>query len=313
MNLADINLVAVLLFVLAAGTATLAIWLLMYADARARRDEVLLRLRAGDQPEMAIKASRDTQLQSPLLRMACHIVWRAGSEAEPGTVAKVLWILGAMVPITLLIFGWFGGSIVIALGLAFGYGILRQRAARRRAKIVEQLPGYLEAGLRVLQAGNTLEEALATAAVESPEPLKPLFQSVGRQVRLGAPVDQVLAEAAEIHRIRDIKVIALAAAINRKYGGSLRNVFRSLIAAIRARDAAARELRALTAETRFSALVLAIIPAFLTVYIFWQNRTYYNQMWELTGGRITLIVAVLLQVAGVFVIYRMMSATEDNE
>ncbi len=312
-NLADVNLVAVLLFVLAAGTATLAIWLLMYADQRSRRDEVLLRLRAGDEPEVAARASRDAQLRSPLLRAACHIVWRAGSQAEPDTVAKVMWILGAMVPVTLLIFGWFGGSIVVSLALAFGYGILRQRAARRRAKIVEQLPAFLEAGLRVLQAGNTLEESMALAAAESPEPLKPLFQSVGRQVRLGAPLDQVLAETADVHRIRDIKVISLAASINRKYGGSLRNVFRSLIAAIRSRDAAARELRALTAETRFSALVLAIIPAALTVYIYLQNRTYYAQMWELTGGRITLIVAVALQVAGVVVIYRMMSATEDND
>lgn len=313
LSLEAINWFAVLLFVLAAGTATLAIWLLMYADERARREDVLLRLRAGDEPEAAVKASRDAQLTSPLLRTACYIMWRAGSQAEPATVAKVLWILGGMIPVTLLLFGWFGGSLVIAFILAFGYGILRQRAARRRAKIVEQLPGFLEAGLRVLQAGNTLEEAMTTAAGESPEPLKPLFLSVGRQVRLGAPLDQVLAETAEIHRIRDIKVIALAASINRKYGGSLRNVFRSLIAAIRSRDAAARELRALTAETRFSALVLAIIPAFLTVYIYLQNRTYYSQMWESMGGRITLIVAVALQVAGVVVIYRMMSATEDND
>lgn len=304
---------AVVLFVLALAMAGLAIWLLMYADHRARSDEVLLRLRAGDTPDAAAKSSRDAMLRNPLLRWACHFVWRAGSEAEPETVMRLLWILGAMIPITLLIFGAFGGSIVIGFVLAFGYGVLRRQAARRRAKIVEQLPAFLEAGLRVLQAGSTLEESLAMAAAESPEPLKPLFQSVTRQVRLGAPIDQVLAESAEIHRIRDIKVIAMAASINRKYGGSLRNVFRSLIAAIRARDSAARELRALTAETRFSALVLSVIPALLTIYIYLQNRDYYTQMWNTTGGRITLITAVLMQVVGVFVIYRMMASTEDNE
>lgn len=304
---------AVILFVLALAMAGLAVWLLMYADQRARKDEVLLRLRAGDTPDAAAKSSRDAMLRNPVLRWTCYFVWRAGSEAEPQTVMRLLWILGAMIPITLLIFGAFGGSIAIGFVLAFGYGVLRRQAARRRAKIVEQLPAFLEAGLRVLQAGSTLEESLAMAAAESPEPLKPLFQSVTRQVRLGAPIDQVLAESAEIHRIRDIKVIALAASINRKYGGSLRNVFRSLIAAIRARDSAARELRALTAETRFSAVVLSVIPALLTIYIYLQNREYYTQMWNTTGGRITLIAAVLMQVVGVFVIYRMMASTEDNE
>ena len=304
---------AILFFVLALAMAGLAIWLFMYADSRARRDDLLVRLRAGEEAGAVILATREAQLRNPLLRTACFIIWRTGSEVEPATVAKVLWILAALIPITLLIFGLFGGGIVIGLVLAFGYGLLRQHAARRRAKIVEQLPAFLEAGLRVLQAGNTLEESLATAAAESPEPLRPLFLSVGRQVRLGAPLDQVLGESAEIHRIRDIKVIALAASINRKYGGSLRNVFRSLISAIRSRDAAARELRALTAETRFSALVLAIIPSFLTVYIYLQNRQYYAQMWESTGGRIVLIMAVVLQVMGVVVIYRMMAATEDND
>lgn len=303
---------AIVLFAVAMGMAGLAMWLFIYADNRTRRDEVMLRLRAGEQADVAAKSTRDAMLRNPLLRWACHFVWRAGSEAEPGTVAKMLWIVGAMIPVTLLIFGGFGGSIVIGFTLAFGYGVLRRQAARRRAKIVEQLPAFLEAGLRVLQAGNTLEESLSTAAAESPVPLRPLFQSVNRQVRLGAPLDQVLAESAAIHHIRDLKVIALAASINRKYGGSLRNVFRSLISAIRSRDAAARELRALTAETRFSAVVLAVIPALLTVYIYLQNREYYSQMWAITGGRITLIVAVALQVLGVFVIYRMLASTEDN-
>ena len=305
------NPAAIIVFVLALLMAGLGMWLLMYADRRARGDEMRLRLRAGEDAEKALQTTRESQLRSPLLKWACHIVWRTGSDAEPATVFKMLLIIGTLIPVTLLIFGWFGGGLLLGLLFAFAYGVLRQQAARRRAKIVEQLPAFLEAGLRVLQAGSTLEESLANAAADSPEPLRPLFQSVTRQVRLGAPLDQVLSEAAEIHQIRDIKVIALAASINRKYGGSLRNVFRSLIAAIRSRDSAARELRALTAETRFSAVVLAVIPALLVVYIYFQNRLYYAQMWESAGGRAVLILAVTLQVIGVVIIYRMMNATED--
>src|SRR3546814_13368620 len=74
-------------------------------------------------------------------------------------------------------------------------------------------------------------------------------------------------QTAEIHQLRDLKVMALAASIKRKFGGSLRNVLRSLISGIRSRENAARELRALTSETRFSALVLAVIPIALMVFI----------------------------------------------
>lgn len=304
---------AVVIFVFAAVMAGTAIWLLVYADSRARRDEVVLRLRAGEEPLIAAQTSRDPRLRNPLLRWACYVVWRAGSEAEPDTVAKVMWVLTAMIPVTFLIFGPLRGCIVLGFATVFGYGILRRQAARRRALIVSQMPGFIEAGLRVLQAGSTLEESLALAAADSPDPIKTVFQSVGRQVRLGAPVDQVLNEASDVHGVRYIKVIALAAAVNRRYGGSLRNIFRSLIGAIRSRDAAARELRALTAETRMSAVVLALIPALLTTYLFFQNRQFYFDMWESKGGRVALLVALGLQIAGVAVIYRMMSATEDSE
>lgn len=302
----------IVVFLLALAMAASAIGLFLYADVKARRDEVLLRLRAGDLPDAGAQAVHDRRNVNPFLRGACHVLWRSGLEVETDTVAKVLWVLGALVPMSLLILGPFHGLIMLGFLTAFGYGVLRRRAAQRRAKIVSQMPSFLEAALRVLQAGNTLEEAVAIAAAESADPLRPMFQSVGRQVRLGASLDQVLGETADIHRIRDIKVIALAASINRRYGGSLRNVFRSLIAAIRSRDAAARELRALTAETRFSAVVLAVIPALLTTYIYFQNQEYYINMWATTGGRITLILGVALQVVGVFIIYRMMAATEES-
>jgi tight adherence protein B len=224
-----------------------------------------------------------------------------------------LIILVALVPMSLLIFGWLTGGVVIFGAGLIGWFVLNRRAAGRRAKIVEQLPAYLEAVMRVLAAGNTLEEAIASAARETQDPLRSLFVSVGRQVRLGAAVDTVLAEAAAIHQIRDLRVLALAANINRKYGGTLRNVFRSLIQAIRMREAASRELRALTAETRFSAFVLAAIPIAVSVFIFFRNRAYYADILASSSGKWVLMTAVALQLAGMLVIWRMMQAASDAE
>jgi tight adherence protein B len=173
------------------------------------------------------------------------------------------------------------------------------------------MPAFLESVMRVLAAGNTLEESIASAARESPDPLRPLFMSVGRQVRLGAPIEGVLMELGEIHQISDLKILSMAASINRKYGGSLKNILKSLIQAIRQRDMSTRELRALTAETRFSAVVLAVIPIGISLFIALQNRQYYANMWNDSTGRVLLIVSVLMQICGIFVIWRMMRSTED--
>lgn len=307
MSMAIVLLVAVLLV----GTAAV---LFLRASEREREEDINLRLRVlgNSQDEAAvalagIKANRD--VENPILRWFCHLVWRTGVEMEAGAVLRVLIGIAIFIPIALLLVGPLRGFAVLALLLLVGWFVLVQRGASRRRKIMEQLPSFLESAIRVLAAGNTLEESLAAASREAPEPIKPLFTSVGRQVRLGAPVEAVLMQMADIHKIPDLKIMALAASINRKFGGSMRNVFRSLIAAVRQRENAARELRALTAETRFSALVLAIIPVLLMAYIIWMNPGYYTQMWEETTGRAMLVGSVAMQVVGMLVIYRMMKST----
>jgi tight adherence protein B len=280
------------------------------------QNDALLRIRALGGDEVAALSAlpaADAQIRNPFLRWACHILWRSGSEVEVATVQKILWGLLIAIPLVLLILGAFSGGFLIGVVIVVGFLLLTRQAAARRRKIIEQLPPFLESTIRVLSAGNTLEESLASAARESTEPLRTLFLSISRQVRLGAPIENVLMETGEIHKLRDIRVMALAAAVNRKYGGSLKNILRSLVQAIRSRDAAARELRALTAETRFSAVVLAVIPIGISLYIAVLNRQYYANMWADGTGRILLIISVVLQLLGVIVIWRMMRSTEDYE
>jgi tight adherence protein B len=309
------KLIAGLLYFGAALLLTgLGAYLFLSAGRRSRQESLNLRLRA-----LGVDESRNTfvpserALSNPILRATCYLLWRSGVDAEPAVVARALWLALILVPLGWFLLGPVAGSIALFATVAAVYVWLGQQASKRRALIVSQLPDFLESVIRVLSAGNALEEAFASAAREASEPVRGLFMSVGRQVRLGAPVDQVLAETAEIHRLRDLKVLALASAINRKYGGSLRNVLKSLISAVRSRDVAARELRALTAETRFSAAVLAIIPLSLSLYILARNPDYYSDMWMENAGRLTLIFSVLLQVSGIIVIWRMMRSTDEGE
>lgn len=224
--------------------------------------------------------------------------------------------------------GWFGpvsllcvGGIVV-LGVVFGLTMAAlgvvvylvavvlwalAREMTRQNKMREQLPGFLEHMMRILNAGNSLEEALAGATEECPEPLSEIFERVSRQVRLGAPIEETLTEVAGLSGMRELQVMALATQINRRFGGSLKRIFKSLVAAIHQQDAARREMRALTAETRFSAVVLAIVPMGMMLYILSQNPSYYQEMWNDPGGRNLLMAAVILQLIGVAVIWRMVN------
>lgn len=290
--------------------AVVAVLLVLRATERQRQEDVNLRLRvlgnADDAAVVVAQLSGTQQVRNPLLRFLCHLIWRTGVEYSPQTVLKIFLGILLLLPLLLMVFGLALGMLMFVAGLGLGWLLLMRQTAQRRRRIIEQLPAFLEGVSRVLAAGNTLEEAISSSVREAPDPIRPLFVSVGRQVRLGAPIEAVLHEQAEIHDLRDLKILAMAASINRKYGGSLRSVLRSLIQAVRARDNAQRELRALTAETRFSAMVLSVIPIFIMLYIVWQNPGYYTQMWQQMSGKILLGGSLVMQLMGMLLIWRMM-------
>ena len=303
---------ALLLVVIALALAGAAVFLLKSAKGSEQAEEVRQRLHVATDIETVDGAARPRiRANDPVSRWIIELFWRAGADVKPAQVVTGLVVALIVAGLLVLLAGVWVGGLITAGALVVAYIILLRLGALRRQKITEQLPAFLENVIRVLAAGNTLEESFGAAAREASDPIRPLFVSLVRQVKLGAPVDEVLTEMGIAYRLRDLRVLGLAANVNRRYGGSIRAVLKSVITAIRQRSIAARELRALTGETRFSAMVLAFVPIALSLYIYSRNTQYYATMYEDPNGKFLLIASVALQVVGSFILWRMLSATED--
>lgn len=303
----------VLMFVLAAlllfGGA---VWLFLQARERDTDADLKLRLRVSGVDEVAV-GQGSAVIKNRFLRAICHLFWRTGSDIRPDAVVRLMLIVAAVALVSTLTIGPVYTLPLLGVFLLSFYIVLVQQSVWRRRKIVEQLPSYLENVIRVLAAGNTLDEALSQAAREAPNPIQPLFISISRQVRLGALLEQVLSEAGDIHRLRDLKVMAMAASINRKYGGSMRGVLKSLIVLIRQRASAAQELRALTAETRFSAKMLAVINVILFVYMYVSNPKYYDKMLADPKGGLLLIGSGSMLFLGFIALWWMLKGIDEGD
>ena len=306
------SLPIILLMLVALALLAGAVWLMRQARDTEIGEELKDRLKVSGIDDSGI-APAAVSIRNPLIRSICHLFWRTGADVKPATVIRQLLILLILGIAVALIRGPLVALVAVAAIVLVVYLVLLSRATRRRIRIIEQLPAYLENVIRVLAAGNTLEESLVQAARESSEPIGPLFVSIGRQVRLGAPLDQVLAESSEIYRLRDLKVMALAASINRKYGGSMRGVLKSVVTVIRQRASAAKELRALTAETRFSALALASINIGLLGYFYLHNTSYYDQMIKDGTGKYLLFGSGAFLFLGFFFIWRMLKSIDEGD
>ena len=309
MTPAGLAMLAVMLLCMGGG---LMLWLAAHG-AQQRRDAAM-RIRAGGESYV----DDDTQFDAdagqgdPITRWVAHRLWRSGAQVSTNRISLGLIIAGLGFVLLIVALGLALGLLISLIVCGVLYLVVARRAAARRQALLDQLPDYLDHVLRALSAGNTLEESLGEAARESSEPIRGVFQQVARQARLGAPVADVLARQGTIHDLRDLNALAMAASVNQQYGGSMRRIIRSLIAAVRARDAAGRELRALTAESRFSAMVLVLISLGLTAYILLQNPQYYAEMWSTADTRALLLGSAGLQLAGIVVIFRMVQSTTES-
>lgn len=294
--------------------AAAAVWLFARAQSRAgdeALEERIGQVSTGDFVDELAGMRHLRRIRNPLTRNVCHQFWGAGIDMRPATAnLLIIGFIGLVILLALinLLIGLALGAAVLAISVL----VLRQRVQARRRQIAGQLPDFLEYVMRSLTAGNTLDEALQSAALESVEPCRSLFLSVSRQVRLGASMEETLSEAAAVHQLRALHILALSARVNRRFGGSMRRVIKSLIGAIRRQDAASRELKAMTGETRFSAYVVAAIPIFISGIMFLVNPGYYEPMIASGGGRIAMGVGVVLQVIGLVTIWRMMAALRDG-
>ena len=202
--------------------------------------------------------------------------------------------------------GWPGAILTLVLGPMLWRLYMSWRYRRRLRRMIEQLPGMLDHAVRSLKAGRTLSDAVLSAVEISADPLKGAMQRVQRNVQMGASLDEALQDMADLYEQDELRVLALGMRINHRYGGNASELLENLVKLIREREQGARQLRALTGETRMTAGVLALLPVAMAGYFLLANPRYLLSMWNDPSGQMMLLAAFTLQVLGCLALWRML-------
>lgn len=234
------------------------------------------------------------------------LLQRAG--LAQGEVNLRPWLLGwlALSAMVLLLSGWLMALLALAGLPLLGYLYLGWRYRRRQAKIIEQLPGLLDYSVRSLKAGRTLSDAVLTGIDGTREPLRSAMDRVQRNVRLGVPLEEAVRELAELYEQDELRLFALGLRINQHYGGNASELMENLIKLIREREQGGRQLKAMTGETRITALILGALPLAMVGYFLLGNPGYLLAMWRDSQGQMMLLFAFALQAIGCLALWRMM-------
>lgn len=235
---------------------------------------------------------------------------------------KALEIAGISIPAEQVVLGTVVATVLTAFVLAlitpilivfaFAVPMLVHAAVKRRLNkvrdaFVEQLPDNLQVLASALRAGHSFAGALAVVAQDAPEPSRTELQSVVADEQLGVPIEDSLRAVGERMANRDLEQVALLAELQRQAGGNMAEVLETVIDTIRNRFDLQRLVKTLTAQGRMARWLLTLLPLFLMVVITILNPAYMRPLFASSGGRIALVLATVMVVAGSLAIKRIVN------
>ena len=173
---------------------------------------------------------------------------------------------------------------------------------KRRNAFTEQLGDCLTTVANALRAGYSFQQAMDVVAKEMEPPISEEFAKVSSDVSMGINLEEALEQMALRVASADFDLVVTAVLIQREVGGNLAQVLDSISDTIIERIRMKREINALTAQGRMSAVVLLILPFALGAFMYFANHDQFMILFDEPLGQMALGVAFVMEILGVLVI-----------
>jgi tight adherence protein B len=212
--------------------------------------------------------------------------------------------------------------VTAAITLAFGFHLInfflslattvvltimfvRMIRDRRILRFNEQLPDVVDLICRSLKAGHPLPISLSLVAREMPDPAGTEFGIASDEITYGLDLPSSLQNLSARVGDPDLMLVVMSTTIHSQTGGNLGEILARLSKLIRDRFKLRRKIHALTAEGRFSAVALTVIPLVMFGAINLFAPQYYADTWDSPVFRIAMGTGLVMLAVGNIVMRRM--------
>lgn len=139
------------------------------------------------------------------------------------------------------------------------------RAQKNRTKVLfqQQLPEACRLLGNSLRAGFTLSQGIEMLSTELPSPAKHEFQAVYKDLRLGMELEKTLESLQQRIQTKEIGLFVGSLIMQHQMGGNLTVLLDDMARTIEERTLLQQSVRTLTAEARYIAALLPLLPIVL--------------------------------------------------
>jgi len=199
------------------------------------------------------------------------------------------------------------GMLCGVLGLISPFGYMKWKIRSRRLAFERQLNDMLAIMSNSLKSGYSFLQATQMIATDMAEPISGEFERMLREIRMGIPTEEALQNLSARVASRDFDLIVTAIIIQRQIGGNLAEILDSIADTIRERVRIQGEIKALTAQGRFSAMIFIILPLGVGALLYTINPGYVGQLFQHPLGWVMIFFAIVGQVIGGLVIRKIIT------
>ena len=226
-------------------------------------------------------------------------------------------LFGAEFIVLSAIGGLFGGVVtyivtlnikiapLVAIGIPIGLWIWSSiRVEKRRNAFTEQLSDCLTTVANALRASYSFQQAMDVVSKEMEPPISSEFERVSTDIAMGVTLEEALEQMNARVASPDFDLVVTAVLIQREIGGNLAQILDTISDTINERIRMKREIKALTAQGRFSAWVLILLPFVTAAFCYVFNHDQTMLLFTEESGRIALAVALVMEFLGFVVIQK---------
>jgi tight adherence protein B len=215
----------------------------------------------------------------------------------------VVLALGSFLAIGLFGVNLFFLRLIVCLACGFAPVLYINRARERRMKKFEELlPDAIDLFTRTMRAGHNIHSGLETIATETADPVRMEFKQLMEELALGSPIEPALHNLGTRVPIIDLKFFITSLILQRQTGANMVDVLEGLATLVRERLNMAAKMKAHTAQQRFSAGLLCVLPVVVGLGFWVLKPEYVRLLWTDPVGSKFFTYAIVSEMVGILVI-----------
>ncbi|GAC1576182.1 MAG: type II secretion system F family protein [Sphingomicrobium sp.] len=232
---------------------------------------------------MAARESRVESMASSLIPRPALLRKRleqTGKQINLGKYALISVGLWLFISATVILKGlpWYLAAIVgafVALGVP--HWVIGRMIKKRLNKFNVNFPDAIELMVRGLRSGLPITETLGIVASEIGGPVGIEFRSVSDKMKIGRTMEVALQETADRLGTAEFQFFVITLAIQRETGGNLAETLSNLADVLRKRAQMKLKIRAMSSESKASAIIVGALPFIVFGLVYFMNPAYMGK------------------------------------